>query len=153
MKSKNHVIKFLLSIVAIGAPFCPTPATATIGGFTRKDSAPRFIKPSKKTCNGIKVKLISDSPQFILTPYSPLHLTPAEALLTFPNGKTIKEMGLFAGWGNASGFESKNIDMWQHTGGYSVYYKEKRICYFDKHEEREKLRKKEKTITPTSKQV
>ena len=67
MKSKNYVIKFLLSIVAIGAPFFPTPATATIGGFTRKDSAPRFINPSKKTCNGIQVKLMSDSPQFILT--------------------------------------------------------------------------------------
>ena len=144
MKSKNHVIKFLLSIVAIGAPFCPTPATATIGGFTRKDSAPRFIKPSKKTCNGIKVKLISDSPQFILTPYSPLHLTPAEVLLTFPNGKTIREMGLFAGWGNASGFESKNIDMWRHTGGYSVYYKDKKICYVDKHEEWENSEKKRK---------
>ena len=142
MKSKNYAIKFLLSIVAMGAPCFSTPATATIGGFTRKDSAPRFIKPSKKTCNGIQVKLISDSPQFILTPYSPLHLTPAEVLLTFPNGKTIREMGLFAGWGNSSGFESKNINMGQHTGGYSVYYKDKRICYADKHEEREKLRRK-----------
>ena len=133
MKSQNHVIRFLLSIVTIGSTFYPASAYV-IPGIESVNSPPRFIRPRKKDCDGIAVQLFSNSPQFIIDSPSRVYVTPAEVLLTFDNGETIREMGLFAGWGNWSGFESKNVRMGQSTGGYTVHFKDKRICGYDKYD-------------------
>ena len=139
MKSKNYVIKFLLSIVAIGAPFYPAPSDA-IPVFDRSDRLHRLIIPRKENCNKVEVKLISNSPRFHVYPSKDktgayVILVPAEAILKFENGKTVREMGLFRSIGNLSNFESKSITMGQSTGGYTVTYKNQRICHVDKHDE------------------
>ena len=145
MKSKNYAIKFLLSIVAIGAPFYPAPSDA-IPVFDRSDRLHRLIIPRKENCNKVEVKLISNSPRFDVYPSKDktgayVILVPAEAILKFENGKTVREMGIFWSVGNSSIFESKSVRMGRSTGGQSVHYQDKLICYSDKNTSLEDLQK------------
>ena len=145
MKSKNYAIKFLLSIVAIGAPFYPTSSDA-IPVFYRSDRLHRLIIPRKENCNQVEVKLISNSPRFDVYPSKDrtgayVILTPAEAILKFDNSKTVSEMGIFWSVGNASIFESKSVRMGRSTGGQSVHYQDKLICYSYKNTSLEDLQK------------
>ena len=146
MKSKNYAIKFLLSIVAIGAPFYPAPSDA-IPVFYRSERPMRLvIRPLKEDCNQVEVKLISNSPRFEVYPSKDktgayVILIPAEAILQFDNGKTVREMGLYRSVGNWNYFESKSVTMGAGTGGQSVHYQDKLICYFDKNTSLEDLKK------------
>ena len=145
MKSKNYVIKFLLSIVAIGAPFYPAPSDA-IPVFDRSDRLHRLIIPRKENCNQVEVKLISNSPRFEVYPSKDktgayVILIPAEAILQFDNGKTVREMGLYRSVGNWHYFESKSVRMGRSTGSQSVRYQDKLICYSYKNTSLEDLKK------------
>ena len=146
MKSKNYVIKFLLSIVAIGAPFYPAPSDA-IPFFYRSEEPMRLvIHPMKEDCNQVEVKLISNSPRFEVYPSKDktgayVILIPAEAILQFDNGKTVREMGLYRSVGNWHYFESKSVTMGANTGGQSVHYQDKLICYSYKNTSLEDLQK------------
>ena len=145
MKSKNYVIKFLLSIVAIGLPLYPASSDA-IPVFDRSDYLYRLIIPRKENCNQVEVKLISNSPRFEVYPSKDktgayVILVPAEAILKFENGKMFREMGIFRTVGNWSGFESKSITMGRSTGSQSVRYQDKLICYSYKNTSLEDLQK------------
>ena len=145
MKSKNYAIKFLLSIFAIGAPFYPAPSDA-IPVLYSSDRPLRLIRPRKENCNQVEVKLISNSPRFDVYPSKDktgayVILVPAEAILKFENGKTVREMGIFWSVGNSSIFESKSVRMGRSTGGQSVHYQDKLICYSDKNTSLEDLQK------------
>ena len=146
MKSKNYAIKFLLSIVAIGAPFYPAPSDA-IPVFYRSEEPMRLvIRPMKEDCNQVDVKLISNSPRFEVYPSKDktgayVILIPAEAILQFDNGKTVREMGLYRSVGNWHYFESKSVTMGANTGGQSVTYQDKLICYSYKNTSLEDLQK------------
>ena len=60
-------------------------------------------------------------------------ISPTEIIINFKDGSNLREIGIYAFQGNWSGFESKNISYGSSTGGYSLFYKEKQICYFDKY--------------------
>ena len=92
--------------------------------------------------------MISNSPTYHVYPSENrnrkgpyVRLTPTEALLKFENGKTVREMGIFRTVGNWSGFESKSITMGRSTGGQSVHYQDKLICYSYKNTSLEDLQK------------
>tara|TARA_Y100001968_G_scaffold95886_1_gene86048 strand:+ start:175 stop:630 length:456 start_codon:yes stop_codon:yes gene_type:complete len=147
MKSKNYAIKFLLSIVATVTPFYPVTANV-IPVFERTDQSPRLMYFTKNECNNVEVKMISNSPTYHVYPSENgnrtghyVILTPTEALLKFDNGKTVREMGIFRTVGNWSRFESKSITMARGTGGRSVNYQDKLICYFYKNTPLEDLQK------------
>ena len=60
-------------------------------------------------------------------------ISPTEIIINFKDGSNLREIGIYAFQGNWSGFESKNISYVSSTGGYSLFYKEKQICAFDKY--------------------
>ena len=60
-------------------------------------------------------------------------ISPTEIIINFKDGSNLREIGIYAFQGNWQGFESKNISYVSSTGGYSLFYKEKQICAFDKY--------------------
>ena len=60
-------------------------------------------------------------------------ISPTEIIINFKDGSNLREIGIYVSQGNWSGFESKNISYGSSTGGYSLFYKEKQICDFDKY--------------------
>ena len=142
MRSKTYAIKFLLSMVVIGAPFHPVTADV-IPGFERTDRSPRLGYFTKNECNNVEVQIISNSPSYHVYPSNKPYvvLAPAEVVLNFDNKKMIREMGLFGTIGNWSGFESKSVTMGRSTGGQSVHYQNKLICYSSKNTSLEDLQK------------
>ena len=142
ISAKLIIIFNLLPLSCLGSDY-------VIPNWQRSNGGVRIQKFDEEYCNGNKIQFNNSGYSYSLFTIHNSEvmnrqnnwraglerqlISPTEIIINFKDGSNLREIGIYAFQGNWSGFESKNISYGSSTGGYSLFYKEKQICYFDKY--------------------
>ena len=142
ISAKLIIIFNLLPLSCLGSDY-------VIPNWQRSNVGVRIQQFDEDNCNGNKIQFINSGYSYSLFTINNSEvmnrqdnwraglerqlISPTEIIINFKDGSNLREIGIYAFQGNWSGFESKNISYASSTGGYSLFYKEKQICTFDKY--------------------
>ena len=142
ISAKLIIIFNLLPLSCLGSDYL-------IPNWKRSNGEVRIQQFGEKYCNGNKIQFnnsrysyslftihnseVMDRQNNLRAGLERQLISPTEIIINFKDGSNLREIGIYVSQGNWSGFESKNISYVSATGGYTLFYKEKQICHFDKY--------------------